>query len=281
VELRPLAPDDVPAALAVQETAFRALGDGRQPWEPGRRARGAARMAHLIATDPGGAWGAWADRELVGVALALVREGVWGLSLLVVAPGHQSHGAGRALLARALAHGAGARGGLIVSSRDPRAMRAYARAGFALRPNVAAHGVVDPAGLPRPAGVRPGDERDLALADAVGREVRGGGHGPDLPELLRWSELLVAPGRGFAFHRDGSPVLLAALDERAARDLLAAVLRAAPPGAEVGVEQIGAGQDWAVEVALDAGLALSPWGPTFVRGALGPLAPYLPSGAYL
>ena len=44
---------------------------------------------------------------------------------------------------------------------------------------------------------------------------------------------------------------------------------------------IAAGQDWAVDVALSAGLALSPNGAIFVRGELGPLAPYLPNGAYL
>ena len=32
---------------------------------------------------------------------------------------------------------------------------------------------------------------------------------------------------------------------------------------------------------LDARLALSPDGPMFAGGTLGPLAPYIPSGAYL
>ena len=32
---------------------------------------------------------------------------------------------------------------------------------------------------------------------------------------------------------------------------------------------------------LDAGLALKPGGAVFVRGDVGPFAPYLPSGAYL
>jgi hypothetical protein len=34
-------------------------------------------------------------------------------------------------------------------------------------------------------------------------------------------------------------------------------------------------------VCLDARLSLSPDGPMFAGGALGPLAPYIPSGAYL
>ena len=36
-----------------------------------------------------------------------------------------------------------------------------------------------------------------------------------------------------------------------------------------------------VGAVLDAGLSLNPEGPIFVRGEVGPLAPYLPSGAYL
>jgi hypothetical protein len=40
-------------------------------------------------------------------------------------------------------------------------------------------------------------------------------------------------------------------------------------------------QDWAVPVVLEAGLSLSPAGPICVRGELGPLTPYLPSGPFL
>jgi hypothetical protein len=47
------------------------------------------------------------------------------------------------------------------------------------------------------------------------------------------------------------------------------------------VDFLTAGQDWAVEICLEARLALSPEGPLFVRGEVGPLAPYVPSGAYL
>ena len=50
-------------------------------------ARGVRRVAHLQRTDPGGAWVADAEGEIVGIALALVREGIWGLSLFAVARG--------------------------------------------------------------------------------------------------------------------------------------------------------------------------------------------------
>jgi hypothetical protein len=36
-----------------------------------------------------------------------------------------------------------------------------------------------------------------------------------------------------------------------------------------------------VRPVLDAGLVLKPGGAVFVRGDVGPLTPYLPSGAYL
>jgi hypothetical protein len=87
--------------------------------------------------------------------------------------------------------------------------------------------------------------------------------------------------RGFAWHREGSPILLAAQDEEAAGDLLWSCLAAGPAGGTVHVDFISEHNDWAIAVSLDAGLALSPDGPVFVRGDTGPFAPYLPSGAYL
>ena len=77
---------------------------------------------------------------MVGTANAIMREGLWGLGLFAVAPEHQGRGVGRRLLDAALAYGDGARGGWIMSSEDPGAMRRYALAGFDLRPCVAAAG---------------------------------------------------------------------------------------------------------------------------------------------
>ena len=93
--------------------------------------------------------------------------------------------------------------------------------------------------------------------------------------------LLVHDGGGFAVEREGSPVVLAAADEAIATDLLWSCLGEAAPGASVHVDFITEDNAWAIRVALDAGLDLSPDGPVFVRGETGPLAPYLPSGAYL
>jgi len=240
------------------------------------------RTRHLLATDPDGAIAADVGGELAGVALAIVREGVWGLSLLVVDPAHQSSGIGRNLLAAACAYGRDAPAGIILSSDDPRAMRAYARAGFALWPSFDAEGPV----LRRPAlpcGVRPGRwPQDAGIVDAAGRAARGAGYARDVEAYLAaGAELLVDERGGFAINRQGSPALLAAESGAVATDLLRACLRGAPPDATVSVQFITHANQWAIDVALDAGLPLCPAGPVCVRGGVGPLAPLLPSGAFL
>ncbi len=123
------------------------------------------------------------------------------------------------------------------------------------------------------------------LAAEVDRAVRGAAHGPDLEHLLETgSRLIVAErpcGRGYAAERDGSPAVLAATEPGVARDLLWACLERTPPGEKADVDWITGGQNWAVAVATEAGLSLSPAGPICTRGDLGPLTPYLPSGSFL
>jgi GNAT superfamily N-acetyltransferase len=239
------------------------------------------RVRHLLGSDPGGAWVAEEDGRVVGVAMALEREGVWGLSLLAVAQDAAGRGLGGALLDRALAYGDGARGAIILSSEHPAALRLYARAGFALRPCVSAAGpvrFVPDVG----AEVRPGTVEDIAWMDEVSRVVRGAGHGR---EIRRWLDdgatLLCVPGRAWAIASWGRLSALLARDEAAAGVLLDAYLAHVAPTGEAMVDHIAAGHDWAIGRCLDAGLALSPGGAVFVRGELGTLAPYLPSGAYL
>jgi GNAT superfamily N-acetyltransferase len=281
-----MAAGDVAGAIV---TAGDALWGGVAD-DPQRAAWQQARLRHALRTDPGGCWVAEGPDGVVGVALAIVREGLWGLSLLAVRGALQGRGVGRRLLDAALGYGEGARGAIILSSEDPRAMRRYARAGFALRPCVTAAGVVhhdrlrDAGGaLGARAVAEPATRAEaLALAAPASRFVRGAAHGEDLGMLLDHGSRMLALGeRGFVVHRDGSPRMLAARDEEAAAALLAAALRAAPRGATVEVAPIAAGHDWAIDVALRANLALSPSGPVFTRGEVGPLAPYLPSGAWL
>jgi hypothetical protein len=187
------------------------------------------------------------------------------------------------LLAASFGHGANARGHLILSTESPAAMRRYARLGLDLRPCVAVAGVVDRGRLPAPDGVVDAGRAGIPVADAIGRAVRGAGHGVDLEIAIDdpGARLLLVEDRAFALVRGERIMLLAGLDDAAATRVLNAALAATPPGATVGVDFLTAGQDWAVRACLDAGLVLSPDGPFFTGGDLGPLRPYLPSGAYL
>ena len=283
--LRPMTAEDAPAVLECMVAAFadleRRSGQPESP-PPPSPAPGLVRVRHLVATDPGGAWVAEDGGRLVGAALALVREGVWGLSLLVVDPPAQSAGAGSRLLRAALEHGNGSRGGIILGSEDERALRAYARAGFDLRPSMDARGTVRRP-VAAPDGVR--DVRwpqDQDLVDAAGRFVRGAGHGTDVPAWLEaGAAMLVHDAGGFAVHWGGRVIAVAAVDESVAADLLRGVLARLDAGDEASVDFITAGQDWAVGVLLDVGLRLRVGGAVFTRGEVGPMRPYLPSGAYL
>jgi GNAT superfamily N-acetyltransferase len=280
---------DVPAASLVGGLALAGvIPEEFRPSSPEQErlydVRREARVRHLLATDPDGAWVAEAaDGEIVGIALAIVREGVWGLSLLGVKPGLQGQGIGGRVLDGALATLEGCRGGIILASTDPRALRRYFRAGFALRPCVAAAGMVNRSRIPGGLRSRAGSlEDDRGLIDDASRFVRGASHADDVPELqAAGGQLLVHDGGGWAMVRDGSPLVLAARDDAVAADLLWSCFAAGSPGETVHLDFVAAGHDWAIEVALDMGLTLGTEGPVFVRGQTGTLAPYLPSGAFL
>ena len=189
-----------------------------------------------------------------GCALALRREGVWGLSLLVVRPGLQSAGVGRALLRARARVRATARAGGSSSPRPTRGRcaptpgsgstctRAVRRKGDAARRARARR---------RP---RRATRDDIPFTEAVDRHVRGArarrrhraqlDDGPDAADRararLRRRSATVGCG------------LLAAFDDDGARDLLRAVLARAD--GEVTVSFITAAQQWAIEVCVEAGL---------------------------
>lgn len=242
------------------------------------------RYRHFLEHDQEGAWVAVDGDRVAGVALALVREDVWVLSLFAVAEEYRDAGLGRELLDLALHYGAGCRGAMIASSTNPAAMRRYAMAGFTLLPTLLASGKVSRESLPSGLEAREGTRADLELVVGVDRLMRGASHGPDLEFMLGTGiRLLVADGRagtGYAFVREGSPALLAATTPEVAIDLLWSCL-AESGGSNVEVPWITGQQSWAVPVVLEAGLSLSPAGPICVRGQLGPLMPYLPSGPFL
>jgi hypothetical protein len=183
---------------------------------------------------------------------------------------------GSELLRRAAAYGAGARGRIILSSQDPRALRAYRRLGLWPQPCLKAIGT--PRAVAAPAAVRAGTRDDIPLTEAVDRAVRGAAHGADIGCLLESGlELLVVPERGYAVMREGGGLrLLAATDDEAAGDVLAAAT------GEVEIDWLSERQRWALDVCLDAGLELrADAGTVFTDGEIGPFRPYLPSGAFL
>jgi GNAT superfamily N-acetyltransferase len=280
--VRPLEARDIEPILDVMVDSFQDLSRrfGEPPESPGPVAAGRVRMRRLLTADPGGAWVAEHGGRLVGCSLGVLREGVWGLSLLVVSPEAQSTGIGRELLARAWEYGRDARGWIILASRDPRALRSYARLGLDLHPALAARG--RPRRVTPPAEVRLGTSDDLPLTAEVDRAVRGAAHGDDLVALLEsGGDLLVLPERGYAVVRDGAVRILAARDEDGAATLLRACLAAAG-ASEASAEWITSAQGWAIAPCLEAGLELrTDLGAVFLGGDVGPFRPYLPSGAYL
>jgi ribosomal protein S18 acetylase RimI-like enzyme len=277
--IRPMSAADLPAAFAVSAAAFDV--DVNAPGMPGTWQQ---RLAHPLETDPGGSFVAERDGRIIGIAQAILRERLWNLSMLAVDPSAQSANTGRALFDRALQYGDEAEFGLIVSSSDPRALRLYATAGFSLRPALNASGKVDPNGLPPPtAKITEAGHPDLEALGEISRAVRGGPHTPELEWVLRQGWPLLRLGdRGFTVVAPqwGRIWLLVALDDGAAADLMSGALRILADCDEVGVRWITGAQDWAVDVALRAGLALTVGGALGVRGAPGRLRAYIPSGPF-
>jgi GNAT superfamily N-acetyltransferase len=280
--IRPMREDDALGALDLTIATFEDLAKRRnEPPEPRPDpAKVVVRYSHLVRTDPGGAWVAEDDEGLGGCALALKREGVWGLSLLVVRPGLQSAGIGSALLRHAHDYASDARGRIILSSPDPRAIRAYARLGLTAHPSLWASG--KPRSVTRPDGIREGSHADIPFTEAVDRHVRGAAHGSDVGvQLAMGQALLIAPERGYVVTGGGELRMLAAFDEDAAQDLLRAALALAGDR-KATVAWLTAAQQWAIRVCVEAGLELrTDYGVVFLDGEVGPFTPYLPSGAFL
>lgn len=277
--IRPLLPEDVAPLVEVQHATFddlaRRVGDPPFELTPETRERLGARIGHLQRTDPDSAWAAEVDGELVGCALALVRDGMWFLSLLAVKPGYQGKGIGRELLDASLTTATDR--SWILSTVEPAAVRRYQRAGFALHPTYTAKGVPDRAAIPAVTGVRVGDE-DAETIDHVLRTRRGAGFGRETGYLTeRGFRVAVVPGKGFAVLRAQGTAWLGATDEGTARDLLWTVLAEATEPVEI--DWLGADQQWAIDVCLDAHLTLGAGASVCLRGQP-TMSPYLPNGAF-
>jgi GNAT superfamily N-acetyltransferase len=184
VRIRRMTVDDAPAAERVTAIGFYELDTrmSRRSW-PAPQLRPADRGAnwidrarHLIGTDPGGCWVAERDGELLGVVVSFVREKMWLLASYAVVPGSQGLGLGKALLAPALEYGRGCLRGMFNASSDPKALRRYHAAGFALHPQMFLRGTPDRSLIPVAEHLREGTASDIDLMDSVDRRTRGAAH---------------------------------------------------------------------------------------------------------
>lgn len=88
------------------------------------------------------------------------------------------------------------------------------------------------------------------------------------------SGLLTQPGCRSVAKRVRSDAFLKA------GDLLRTCLRSCRDGAEVQIARIGGGHQWALRVALDAGLVISPGGGLVTRKVAAANAAYLPDNVF-
>lgn len=280
--IRPMTEDDAEAALRLTMETFDDLSLRRneepEPAPPSMEGV-LPRYRAFARHDPGGSWVAEDEHGLAGCALAVKREGIWGLSLLVVRPDLQSAGIGSELLRRAHDYAHDAKGRIIMSSPDARAVRAYSRLGLDLHPCFVARGT--PRELRAPEGLREGTADDISFVEEVDRFARGGGRRSSIETLLEMGQtLLILPGRGYAFLGDGALRTLGALDDESAAEVLRGALARVEGATRLGYLTVQ--QQWAVPVLLEAGLELSGAnGVLFLAGDVGGFRPYLPSGAFL
>jgi len=294
VTVRPMRLGDVERVIDLGSTAlggaYAAVGTTIPPLDAAARDDQRTRLRGLLAAEPAGCHvaeraGDGADPSVVGVAMALRREGLWFLALLAVDPMVQATGVGARLLAAAETTAVDATAGMLMSSVDPRALRRYWAAGFALEPTFSASGPVDRALLAATPGIRDGDvDRDGDLVADLDLQQRGYPHGPDIGRAVELgSQLLVlddGPARGYAVAGKQGLWALAATDPPAAVRLLHAALAQAEGEQPVRVGWLSARVPWALDTCLRTRLSVSAAsGALATRGELGPMTSYLPNGA--
>ena len=286
VEIRPMRLDDAEGVAdvvrAADEEAEARAGREVQAKSEEARGRFLSGMRRFVEVDPDGAWVAVDDQGVVGMGEAIRRGDFWGLSMLFVHPRGQSKGVGRQVLDKTLEYADGARVRMIMASDDPRALRRYSRAGHAIHPGVEASGTVDRSKIPADLPGRDGSADDLDLVASVEASV-GRTRTDDVAAILELGGgflQVVDRGvqRGYGLQRDGRVVMIGATDTETAALVLWRLLAQAQEKAEMWC--LTAAQNWAVEVALEAGLAIKPGGSMFVSGMEHLPGPWIPSGWY-
>jgi GNAT superfamily N-acetyltransferase len=269
--------EDVEAAIGIMVAAEAATPVSHPVPRPDVtfRARRVAILSSLIGKPGAYAVVAESRGRIVGQALALRDGPLWGLSLLFVDPALHGRRIGSTLLRMCRVWGADAGLGLIESSADQKAMRAYSALGFSFTPAMGAAGIVDPTLLRPTPQVRKAGKEKLEGVASVDRRLRGASRAAGVEILLNnGAELLWAEDKdaaGFAVHLsgrpfiDGSPIILGADTRELAEQLLTAFLRATT-GNHVAIYSMSARQDWALKLTMQAGLTLFPMAPTFSQG---------------
>lgn len=284
-DIRPMTLADLDGVVAVVQAA-NADADtraGREPTTPSdeQQKQFRAGMRRFVERDGPGAWVAVDGDSVVGMAEAIRRDAFWGLAMLFVAPARQNQRLGRRLLDAALTSGAGADVRMILTSADPRALRRYSMAGFAIHPAVEAGGRIDRSAIPADLPGRSGNADDLDLVADVDAALRGS-RAEDVGYVLTQGatmEIVDSPhGRGYAVTRRNRLLMLGATDDATAAQVLWRALHAA--GEDFEIWGMTAGQDWAVKVALAARLRVVGAGPLFVQGLTHPPGPWIASGWY-
>lgn len=132
---RPMTLADIDATGYIRKAAHEGLAVSQNrpvnPWQPQRYPH----FAHLLETDPDGAWVATIGGTVVGFSMGFVRGRTWFLAQLFVQPEVHAHGLGRELLRRAMDAGRarGAEVFSVVSSTGHVSQSLYMRAGMFAR----------------------------------------------------------------------------------------------------------------------------------------------------
>ena len=220
--------------------------------------------------------------------MAIVRERVWGFSLFAVDEDLQGRGVGRELLERSLAYGEerGADGWIILSSREAGGDAPLRERG--LRPASDARRDGRPGPAPRPGRARRGRGRRRRRAS---RSPTRSAASCAAPATAATSRCILETGLAAARLR-GPRRRVRARGQRAAARARATRRRPRwscgrrsrprPPGSTALVHlHRPRAQQWALRVASTRGCRCRPTARSASRDALGPLAPFLPSGAWL
>jgi GNAT superfamily N-acetyltransferase len=199
VQIRPATEEDLPAIGGIFDAASAWLTEKYRPDQVGGQPMTISNRdglyRHLLDT---GAMFVALDPQPAGFSAAVVRDGVWFLSLLWVLPDRHGSGIGGALLRETLEWGRGSSAFSVVASPYPVAQLIYLRSSM-----YPMYTQIDMAGTAEAwaavEGVEPLEPSDASWVNELDRDVRGVARPEDHSFWAREAS-------GFALRRDGSPI---------------------------------------------------------------------------